>query len=385
MTNAHEPLQTVTTQPVPAAEPAIPCEAIPNRPATAVFDMAWGNAFYSSSNTPPVPVLSVFGADRLHQCRSDGSCDLPRAIKENADCLIRSHRNLHTNKGSNEWEDIIFRFGQRVFLCVGENRVVGYAGTSLEAEKVVREFIKNYAKPKSASGGSFFLINQGQHDISTETVSLSADTILGQEALDLHYGGEIAKWHRDFSEKLLARNYGLSIFEGRPGTGKTFYLRHLMGVLKESHRFYFIPTSTMDILSRQDFIGFWAGQRRIHADRKFVVILEDSDAALMTRSADNREKVSAILNLSDGMLADFLRLQIICTINCSTADIDPALLRPGRLICHRIFGRLDYIQAARLAESLGRKLPQARDYSLAEVFAGHETNEISRPRMGFAV
>ena len=104
----------------------------------------------------------------------------------------------------------------------------------------------------------------------------------------------------------------------------------------------------------------------------------------MTRGSDNREQVSAILNLSDGMLADFLRLQIICTINCSARDIDPALLRPGRLICHRVFGRLDYAQAARLAESLGRKLPQAHDYSLAEVFAGQDTDEINRPRIGFA-
>jgi ATP-dependent 26S proteasome regulatory subunit len=84
------------------------------------------------------------------------------------------------------------------------------------------------------------------------------------------------------------------------------------------------------------------------------------------------------------MLADFLRLQIICTINCSAADIDPALLRPGRLLCHRVFGRLDYNNAVRLAESLGRKLPSARDYSLAEVFAGHDSDEINRPRIGFA-
>jgi hypothetical protein len=54
------------------------------------------------------------------------------------------------------------------------------------------------------------------------------------------------------------------------------------------------------------------------------------------------------------------------------------------LVCHRVFGRLDYSQAARLAESLGRKLPQARDYSLAEVFAGQDTGEINRPRVGFA-
>jgi len=157
-----------------------------------------------------------------------------------------------------------------------------------------------------------------------------------------------------------------------------------MGELKKSHRFYFIPTSTMGILYKPDFTGFWADQRRYHSEKKFIVILEDSDAALMTRASDNRDQVNALLNLTDGMLADFLRLQIICTINCSASDIDPALLRPGRLICHRVFGRLDYAQAARLAESLGRKLPQASDYSLAEVFAGQDVDEISRPRIGFA-
>ena len=84
------------------------------------------------------------------------------------------------------------------------------------------------------------------------------------------------------------------------------------------------------------------------------------------------------------MFSDFLRLQIICTINCRAADIDQALLRPGRLTCHRVFSRLDYAQASRLAESFGRKLPVVRDYSLAEIFAGQESEYINRPRIGFA-
>jgi len=140
----------------------------------------------------------------------------------------------------------------------------------------------------------------------------------------------------------------------------------------------------MGILSRPDFIGFWTDQRWHHSNKKFIIVLEDADVALMTRGSDNREQVSAILNLSDGMLADFLRLQIICTINCSASDVDSALLRPGRLVCHRVFGRLDYTQAALLAESLGRKLPPASDYSLAEIFAGNGASEINRPRIGFA-
>jgi hypothetical protein len=140
----------------------------------------------------------------------------------------------------------------------------------------------------------------------------------------------------------------------------------------------------MGVLSKPEFTGFWADQRRAHANHKFVVVLEDSDAALMTRGSENREQVSAILNLSDGFLADFLRLQIICTINCKAADIDQALLRPGRLLCHRVFHRLGYSEACRLAERLGRRLPVVRDYSLAEVFAENSTKVIDRPRIGFA-
>jgi SpoVK/Ycf46/Vps4 family AAA+-type ATPase len=206
---------------------------------------------------------------------------------------------------------------------------VGYAETPHEAEHLVARFNESYSKQPAPAGGAFHLITTGR-EISTEMVSLGAETILEDESFLLHYGNESRQWHQDFTDTICASNHGLSIFEGTPGTGKTSYLRHLMGVLKKSHRFYFIPPATMGVLSTPEFIGFWANQRRRHADRKFVVILEDSDAALMTRGVENREQVSAILNLSDGMLADFLRLHVICTINCRAADIDQALLRPGR-------------------------------------------------------
>jgi len=139
----------------------------------------------------------------------------------------------------------------------------------------------------------------------------------------------------------------------------------------------------MGVLSKPNFIGFWADERRFFPDKKLTVILEDADAVLMTRGSDNRDEVSALLNLSDGMLGDFLSLQIICTINCPISDIDQALLRPGRLITHRKFERLDPDQASKLAAHLGRSLPEKDDYSLAEVFTGEEQTTVSRTRMGF--
>ena len=329
-----------------------------------------------------VPVLANFGADRLHMCTLHGSWDLKRAVSEQAAALFRSVHWCSEDKPSS-WDDLTFRFGSRAFLYADDTRVIGYATTPQEAEELVKKFSATYKKPPEPTGGMFHLIKSGR-EISSEMVPLEADTVLADETFRLHYGVEGWRWHQDYTAKLRASHHGLTILEGQPGTGKTSFLRHLMGVLRETHRFYFVPPATLNILSSPDFIGFWAEQRRRHPERRFVVVLEDADGALMTRDSDNRAHVSAILNLSDGMLADFLRLQIICTINCHAADIDQALLRPGRLLCHRIFRLLDHAQANRLAASLDRRLSTAREYSLAEVFAGHGEPETGRSQIGFA-
>jgi len=147
-----------------------------------------------------------------------------------------------------------------------------------------------------------------------------------------------------------------------------------------------IPPSSFYVLKNPKFIDFWACERRRNHGRKFVAILEDAESILMTRGSDNREEVSAILNISDGMLGNFLQLHTICTINCKATEIDAALLRPGRLLCHRVFGTLDYERATRLAVRLGRNLEAERDYTLAEVFAGPTSHERSgSPRIGFGI
>ena len=362
---------------------------IPQRKRTGAISLAWnlsdGKAFYPESNCPPAPVLASFGLDRMHMCRMKGHYDYNRAIQEHSDFLIRSYRILEDGKKEEINSYYIFQFGERSFLY-GESsstRIVSYASTREEAEKLVREFSKNYSIASQLEGGTFELIQTDETGISTHSVPLEPETLLGDEIFDLYYPAGFRAWHLAFEEKLRKRKQGLSIFQGQPGTGKTTYLRHLMGRLKTSHRFYFIPPSSMSVLSETNFIGFWAGERQSYPDQKLVVILEDADAALMTRGSDNQEQVSAVLNLTDGMLGDFLRLHIICSINCRASDIDQALLRPGRLITQRKFERLDSEQAQRLASYLCKTLPEKKDYSLAEVFSGEEQESIPQQFVGF--
>ena len=117
-----------------------------------------------------------------------------------------------------------------------------------------------------------------------------------------------------------------------------------------------------------------------------VVILEDAEAALMPRHSDNRQEVSLLLNITDGILGEFLRLQVICTINCALKELDQALLRPGRLMAHHYFGPLEADRAKVLAEKLGKALPAIRSasYTLAEIFSGQlDPTRRERGRIGF--
>lgn len=347
-------------------------------------DLSEAHSFYPFRNEPTVPVLATFGKGNLHQCRLEGKWDWERAIAENPDKLIRSFRQLRPKNGRAMWDDVIFQFGDRRFLCGDPSRVVGYWATAEDAEKIVTDFDAVYAIEPPKSGGRFQLIRQDGNNFACENVSLDATSLLDAEQFELQYPAGTLDWHLEFLQALTVRKSGLSILEGRPGTGKTSYLRHLMGLLKESHRFYFIPPSNMAILSSPNFIAFWAEQRQRYSDERLVVILEDADAAVMTRATDNQEQVSALLNLSDGMLGDFLALQMICTINCSASEIDQALLRPGRLMTHRVFHRLEPARAEKLATALGRTLPRAEDYSLAEIFAGGRgESQPARRQMGF--
>ena len=201
----------------------------------------------------------------------------------------------------------------------------------------------------------------------------------------MHYGTDAPEFERYLTGAWDTGVAGVTIFRGSPGTGKTSYIRHLISKLWQTHRFYYLPLNAIRYLSSPAMVDFWLRVNRIGTECKKIVVLEDAEDLLMERGADNRAKVSALLNIGDGLMSDYLQLHLLCTVNCPMDKLDPAITRPGRLTAVREFRRLDRKQAERIAKVKAITLPEQDDYSLAEIYRANQWRDdhVGLPRIGF--
>ena len=84
--------------------------------------------------------------------------------------------------------------------------------------------------------------------------------------------------------------------------------------------------------------------------------------------------MSALLNLSDGILGDSLNLKFICTFNAQLRNIDDAVLRKGRLKLKYEFKALTPEKTQILAKKLGKEIPEGKSLPLCEIYNYGEDN-----------
>lgn len=159
---------------------------------------------------------------------------------------------------------------------------------------------------------------------------------------------------------------GIVLLHGLPGTGKTTYLRYLIGRIKK--RVLFLSPNVAGNLMNPDFIDL------LIDNPNTVMIIEDAENIIMDRRNSNDSSVSSLLNISDGLLADFLNVQLVCTFNSALTLIDNALLRKGRLIARYEFGKLGISKAQKLSDHFKFDKTITKPMTVAEVANQHEQN-----------
>jgi len=142
----------------------------------------------------------------------------------------------------------------------------------------------------------------------------------------------------------------LLILDGEPGTGKTYFIRGLVHAIEAV--WVFVPPGLVSHLGSPDFLPAVLDLSKRHKPKPIILIVEDADECLVTRASDNISAISAILNLTDGILGRALNLRVVATTNARRTEIDHALQRAGRLAAHIAFPALDVQQAFAIASRL---------------------------------
>lgn len=191
--------------------------------------------------------------------------------------------------------------------------------------------------------------------------------------LDVNYGHGFAQFHTELMDRFKAGSKGLVLFHGLPGTGKTYYIRHLLRQMAASKkRVIYMPPNMVDHLTDPGFMTFLIDtiKRWSREGRFCVLLIEDAEPLLAKRQEGVRiQGVTNLLNMTDGLLNDMLNLQIICTFNVDLRKLDSALLRPGRLLARKEFKPLNELDANLLAQRLGIRHHFEGPATLSEIYA----------------
>jgi SpoVK/Ycf46/Vps4 family AAA+-type ATPase len=183
--------------------------------------------------------------------------------------------------------------------------------------------------------------------------------------LNLFYENDFKEVDDVIQKKLRQKDdKGIVLLHGLPGTGKTTYLRYLIGKIKK--RMLFLSPDVAANLMNPSFIDL------LIDNPNAVLIIEDAENIIMDRSISNDPSVSNLLNISDGLLSDFLNVQLICTFNSSLTMVDNALVRKGRLIAKYEFGKLSVVKSQKLSDHFGFKNIITKPMTVAEISNQHE-------------
>jgi|TARA_R110000796_G_scaffold22195_2_gene64565 hypothetical protein len=197
--------------------------------------------------------------------------------------------------------------------------------------------------------------------------------------IEENYNDDFVEVDKKIVKHLSTKNKkGLILLHGEPGTGKTTYIKNLADKIEK--QIIFVPPMMTSAIADPGFIPFLMK----HPDS--ILIIEDAETAITDRNVSgNSNSVSNILNLTDGILGECLKIQIVATFNTERTKIDSALLRKGRLVTDYKFENLSTKKSNKLLKKIGVKEKVDKPMSLADIYYYNDNNinKKDKPTIGF--
>ncbi len=191
------------------------------------------------------------------------------------------------------------------------------------------------------------------------------DTTKPKLNIENNYNDDFKPVHQTIINRLNKKNdKGLVLLHGKPGTGKTNYIRYLISALKK--QVIFLPPNMANAITNPELISILIN------NPNSILVIEDAENIIIDREKEGQSSVSGLLNISDGLLSDCLNIQIICSFNTDISKVDSALLRKGRLIAKYEFKELEVVKAQVLSNKLGFSSNLTSPMNLTEIYNQQE-------------
>jgi SpoVK/Ycf46/Vps4 family AAA+-type ATPase len=244
---------------------------------------------------------------------------------------------------------------------------------SEETLKEIRSLIE-VAEEKKKKNNIFLLCKQDGSLIARRfSVKMPAYDI----DIKLNYGDELFEKQDKILENLNQNKSGLILFSGKPGTGKSTFIKYISS--KIERKIIYLPASFADEITDPSFLTF------ISEYKNSVFLLEDAEKVLRSRESQDNPAISNILNITDGFLGDCLNIFVLATFNTSRDQIDPALLRKGRLFVEHEFKEISVDSCNKIFEKIGSSRRTEVPLTIAEIYNEEDNFSIKEEirRVGF--
>lgn len=223
--------------------------------------------------------------------------------------------------------------------------------------KLVEQLRFKFKRKEKRGEPKLHFVQRGISGLRTESIVLEHEPL----DLDLNYNDNLQRTHQSIVESFEnEKATGLILLYGKPGTGKTTYLRHL--ITQTTRPVIYLPADLATELGNPAMMGVW---------KEFpqsVCIIEDAERVLTDRGVNANSPVASLLNLTDGFLGQCFHILFVCTFNTALSVIDPALTRKGRLLASYEFNALERSKAQALSDALGYDDLVTKDMVLADIY-----------------